>query len=273
MNRRFWILAAVLLPILLLLSFEILCTGGEQPACAWWRDHRVTDGIVVFFIGVTVGAGELISRYKTDPWRAIESKPGVVYMAVNGLAAVLALVIVYAADFRFGIGPAAPNEAANSPSDFWDDATKVRFLRILVAGFGAMALFRSSFFNVRVGDRDVPVGFSVALKAILDAVDRAVDRLEALHRHLVVADRLLKYRLTFNAVKVALPAYCFALLQNLTGEEQAAVGEQIKKIIEAGATMTETDQLRLLYLQLLTVVGEDVLEQAVKLFSKPADGS
>ena len=247
---------------------------------AAWNDFRIPDAMAVLIVGGVVGAGELVSRYKTNPWRAVQSAPGMLYVTVNGLAGVLALALLYAGDIRFTIDTTPPQKQATPsdgkppelkveprPSSFWDAETQLRFLRVLVAGFGAMALFRSSFFNVRVGDRDVPVGFNIALQVILTAVDRAVDRLQGLHRHEVVATRLIAIPLNFAEVAIALPSYCFGLLENMTPEEQTAARAQVDKI--ASSKLKELDQRRLLYLLLLTIVGEEVLEQAVKHFGPP----
>ena len=250
---------------------------------AAWNDYRIPDALAVILIGGVVGAGELVSRYKTDPLRAVQSTPGVLYVTVNGLAGLLALTLLYAGDVRFTIDTAPPQKQAApaegkppeskvepAPGTFWDADARLRFLRVLVAGFGAMALFRSSFFNVRVGDRDVPVGFNIALQVILTAVDRAVDRLQGLRRHEVVATKLLGVGLQFSQISIALPSYCFGLLENMTAEEQTAARAQVDKIAKnEGNKLRDLDQLRLLYLLLLTVVGEEVLEQAVKHFGPP----
>ncbi len=289
----------------LLLAIGLIVAAGHHLnffAPNAWNDLRMPDALAVLLVGGIVGAGELVSRYKTNPWRAVQSAPGVAYVAVNGLAGLLALTILYAGDIRFtvdttppaqqpatptaGEPKAKPNDEAKTkpaeaeplvpspaPTTFWDADTRLRFLRVLVAGFGAMALFRSSFFNVRVGDRDVPVGFNIALQVILTAVDRAVDRLQGLHRHVVVATRLLRdpLKLKFADIAIALPSYCFGLLENMTSEEQTATRAQVDKIASnVGNRLKDMDQLRLLYLLLLTVVGEEVLEQAVTHFGTPS---
>src|SRR5215208_2956419 len=116
-------------------------------------------------LGMFVGTGELISRYRDDPYRAIISLPAIVYLIVNGAASAGALALINAFDITFGFDPLDPQTYAQ-----W------RVTSVLVAGFGAMAVFRSSLFVVRVEGQDVQVGPQSFLNAILKAADTAVDR-------------------------------------------------------------------------------------------------
>src|SRR5256885_1462704 len=100
-----------------------------------WIEALVTIGM-----SVLVGAVELASRYRDDPWQAVRTKPGAMYMFVNAFAAGGALYLTYA----FSVFP--------------DETARSTVLRVLLAGIGAMAFFRTSLFNVRVGDQDVVVG-------------------------------------------------------------------------------------------------------------------
>ena len=76
-------------------------------------------------IGAAVGMGELVSRYRDEPGRAARTRPAMLYMAVNALASVLALVLVWT--FQVPLDPAKPDNAQLA-------------LQIITAGFGAMAV-------------------------------------------------------------------------------------------------------------------------------------
>lgn len=76
---------------------------------------------LVFGIGVLVGVGELVSRYRDAPEQAVRTKPAVIYVLLNALAAVAAFVLVVAYDVVKGTG--------DGPA----------ITRVLLAGFGAMA--------------------------------------------------------------------------------------------------------------------------------------
>lgn len=129
-----------------------------------------TDYLLVALFGLVAGAGELVTRYRDAPWLVVRRAAGAVYLAANALSGVFALFVVQALDIRFG--PADPSTAAD----------QLRWGRVLLAGFSGVALLRSALFTARVGDRDVAVGPAFALKALLDALDRAIDREQALRR-------------------------------------------------------------------------------------------
>src|SRR3982750_2744912 len=124
----------------------------------------VADYLIVVAIGASVGIGELVARYRDDPTRALGSFPALIYVVLNAAAAAGALALVQAFGWKFGAA---------------DGSSELRWTRVLVAGFGAMALFRSSLFTARVGNQDVGVGPSTFLQVVLTAADRAVDRRRA----------------------------------------------------------------------------------------------
>jgi hypothetical protein len=76
------------------------------------------------------------------------------------------------------------------------------------AGVGAMALFRSSLFTVRAGDRDIGVVPGSFLQIFRDAADREVDRVRADARGTTVAKRMegIDYRKATRALfRIAWP--------------------------------------------------------------------
>jgi len=91
-------------------------------------DSTLPDGTAVALLGGLVGASELISRYKDDPFAALKTWPGASYISINSAASVVALGLIH------GYG--------------WFGAS--RWTQILMAGVSAMAFFRRSLFVVRV---------------------------------------------------------------------------------------------------------------------------
>ncbi len=203
------------------------------------------DGAIVLLLGALVGVAELVSRYRDDPWRAIQSRPAVLYVLVNAGAALGALLLARVFGWTFGVSTGG--EAA-------------RWTQVLVAGTGAMVLFRSSLFTVKVGDQDVAIGPSSFLQIILHAFDRGVDRLRGQQRSQAVA-RLMK-DVSFDKAGIALPVYCAELLQNLPAED----AEELTKKPGTIATMAVTEQIKalLLGLAILNATGEDVLAEGVQ---------
>jgi len=154
-----------------------------------------------------------------------------------------ALGLIQNYDWRFG----ATGEAA------------IRWTRALVAGIGAMALFRSSLFTVRAGDRDIGVGPAGLLQIFLGAADRGVDRRRAQSRASKVA--ALMKDVDYTKARRPLPAFCLALMQNVPSEEQQELAKALAVLDQSD--VTPSIKSRLLGLEVMNVVGEDVLKQAV----------
>lgn len=196
-----------------------------------------------FTLGGLVGVGELLSRYRDEPWQAAFSWPGLAYVAINGAASALALYIVLSSGWTFG--------AAAELAPLW---------QVLVAGFSAIAFFRSSLFSLRVGNEDVQVGPGAVLQIVLAAVDRAVDRLRGRRRAQIV--KAIMAKVDFERAYVALPTHCFALMQNLPSKELDEFQAAILKLKADAQTPNEV-KASILGLRLMTLVGEDVLRVAV----------
>jgi hypothetical protein len=203
----------------------------------------------VGLIGLLVGLTEILSRYRDDPWQAILNAGAVIYVFVNVSAAIIAFFLL--ADV-FQLTFNLENIPANDE--------KIRLLRIVVAGLGAMALFRSSLFVFRTGDKDVAIGPGLVLQVLLDITDRAVDRARARPRAEIVS-KIMK-GVDFAKAEVALPTYCFALMQNVSAQEQLTFAKQLSQL--ATANMSPITKSLALGLALMNLVGEHVLRAAVE---------
>lgn len=201
--------------------------------------------LYVALIGLLVGVTELISRYRDSPWSALLNIPAGIYVVVNIGASALALLLIEVFEWTF---------TTQSSS------TKEQWVRVLVAGIGAMSFFRSSLFTFRVGDKDVPLGPGLIFMVLLEVTDRAVDRARAKPRSVEVAK--IMNGISFTKAQLALPTYCFALMQNVTAEEQAAFGRQVAQLGASGS-MSEVVKSLALGLALMNVVGSAVLTAAV----------
>ena len=204
--------------------------------------------VFVAALGAAVGIGELVARYRDEPVKALRSWAAVIYVGVNMLASVAALATIHVFDW-FGATP--PTAQSN-------------LTQVLIAGFGAMAVFRSSLFVVRVGTDDVGIGPVAFLQVILGATDRGVDRSRGVDRAPRVAE--IMKDLTFADIAESLPPYAMALLQNVDPEDAQELGERVAKIRDAKMA----DRMKVLNLGLVTmnVVGEDVLAAAASAFRK-----
>lgn len=205
------------------------------------------DWIAVALLGTLVGVGELVSRYRDAPSHALTTVPAAVYLIVNASAALAALALLRAFGWTFGL------PEATSSGD-------LHLIQVLVAGFGAMALFRSSIFNVRIVDQDVSVGPSAFLFVVLSAADSAVDRCRAKARAQTVS-RIMS-NVSFDKAHRAIPTLCLALMQNLSTEEQEQFGNQVN-LLREDTVMEDRVKALALGLTVMNLMGHEVLEEVV----------
>jgi hypothetical protein len=210
------------------------------------------ENLIAIALGGSVGAGELISRYKDSPGRAVGSLGGMAYIGLNAVASISALALLRLFNVDFGA------------SD-----TEAEWLQVLAAGFGAMVVLRSSLFIARVGDQDVGVGPSGVLTQFLDAADRAVDRSRAKARSNKAAE--LVKGLDFAKARAALPLYCLWLLQNPDRAAATALGNQVKQLDQE--KIPDAIKTASLAIALMNLVGPDVLKSAIQTLKEDLGAS
>jgi hypothetical protein len=170
--------------------------------------------LLALTLGSTVGASEVVSRYRDEPVRAILSNAGLMYLGLNGVVSALTygLLTRYSSSFAQGL-----------QGD--------RVMTAMVAGFGAMAVLRSKFFTIRTPKgEDISVGPDAAVSAILEAADRGVDRSRASRRLSLVyraARRITDAKVGAEFFQISLAAF-----QNLDATEKAEVIAVIDEILE-----------------------------------------
>ncbi|HXA17384.1 MAG TPA: hypothetical protein VN380_10345, partial [Thermoanaerobaculia bacterium] len=196
----------------------------------------------VALFGGAVGAGELIARYRDDPWRAVTRSAALFYLFINVTASIGALKLIEI----FKWLPRA-------------DASEQTSMRVLVAGFGAMAFFRSSLFLTRVGNQDVQIGPVSFLQIFLAAADRQVDRNLGETRSSEAEE--LMAAVNFEKAADVLPIYCMTLMQNVADVEQAQIANDVARLRER--TIDNQTKAMMLGLRLMTTVGKAVLRTAV----------
>lgn len=207
----------------------------------------------VAFIGAFIGIGELVSRYKDDPYEAITNRHAVTYTLLNVLSAVMALLALKtmnpadAQGVLLGEGPAS---------------SRVGYT--LLAGFGAMGLLRSSAFNMRVDNEDIAIGPSALLQVMLSATDRAVDRARARVRAEMMARTM--HLVPFEMIEESLPQLAFAMMQNVKEEEKQDFAKVLTELREK--KMDTVAKSISLGLSLSNIVGQGVVDDAVTALRK-----
>ncbi len=237
------LVAVLIVVILLMAATAVMGASGVTPPSNW---RELAAYALALLFGLAVGAAELVARYRDRPIAAICSSPAAIYIAVNGAAALSAFWLIYTRRLTITIGIFAPDHPALNA--------------LLVGGFGAMAVFRTALFNVKVGDTTVGVGPAAMLQVILRAADRETDRLRAGPRAARVSE--IMRGVVYARARDTLPLHCFALMQNLTLEEQNNL-EQSLAVLDKKTSMGDQAKSYSLGLLLMNMVGEDVLERAV----------
>jgi len=198
--------------------------------------------LTVAGLGLLIGITDIISRYRDKPYSVLWTLPSLFYLLVNALASALTLLSLRAFEWDFGM-----------------QGTRASWTQVLVAGFGAMVILRTSIWNVQVGDENVSIGLKGFLETLLGSVDRAVDRKRAQQRAESVTKTMKD--VDFEKAFRPLPAYCFGLLQNLSAEEQDQFARKVGLL--TSSPMDNRVKSLLLGLTLMNLVGEKVLETAV----------
>lgn len=192
--------------------------------------------------GAMIGASELVARYRDAPERALGTLAGIFYMAINASASMAALRLMEI----FG---------------WLSEGTEMQLVttRVLVAGFGAMAFFRSALFMRRVGDQDLLIGPINFLQTILTAIDRAVDRVrgDSLSRRAMT----LMAGVDFDKAVLTLVPFCADAMQNMTAEDEDALVKESEDILNR--KIDPNAKAMLLGIALMKIVGEGVVDSAV----------
>jgi hypothetical protein len=210
-------------------------------ACGWHFD-TVWRFEAAGLLGGSVGTAELLSRYRDAPAYVLLSPPGMGYVTINAAASLLAMGIILAFGWKFGAS----------------GTSAVQATQVLAAGFGAMALFRSSLLTVKAGNDDVGVGPSSVLSIMMAASDRSADRLRAADRACQVQDVMAD--VSYEKAAQALPTVAVALMQNLGSGDVAALNVELEAL-KTEKLPDETKSL-LLGLKITNVVSTAVLSAA-----------
>ena len=213
--------------------------GGWSPLP--WPPHSLRlRCLAAGAIGGAVGFAELVSRYRDEPWRAAATGPGIVFIALNAFASILALLLME--HFRRDID--APDDGV---------------ARALLAGTGAMVVLRAKLFTVRQPDgTDIAVGPALAIDRLLAAVNRDIDRQRASRRHRLVtlhAERLAGYDVA-EAIAFLRPA--ILAFQSLDPAERTALNESLATLENNAELQKQRPEVRYKYFffDLLTTCGE-----------------
>ena len=202
--------------------------------------------------GVSVGAAELLGRYRDEPQLAVASGPGFAYLLLNGLISGIAYgLLIHYNDKIF--------------SGLQND----RLLTSIVAGFGSMLVMRSKLFSFKTeGGETFAVGPDAVLSTFLRSVDRRIDRNRSAPRQKLVYDSVKTIRnpsLAANFLITSLASY-----QNLSDSEKATLSDIIKKV-QGQADLPPQLKLMAICYGLLNVAGESNFKSLMEQLKEYSD--
>lgn len=216
----------------------------------------------VALIGILFAFAELLSRYKSTPALILRVGSSYLYILVNVAASVFMYWLIDTQNWELG-GFAST------------DAGKV-----LVSGFSAMALMRSSLLYFKVGDKSYDVGLASVTQIFLNVADRGFDRKSSAF-HLDQIAGIMK-GVDFKKAALNLPLICISIMDNLSLEEQQAFGNEVAvlstqkdvddfaKSIKLGKIISRYTGLRLLA-RSVAILREQNLLSAESIITLSAD--
>lgn len=207
------------------------------------------DYLIVIALGMLVGFVEVISRYQDAPFVTAMTWPGLFYMLVNGSVAAVALWMV-----RLFGWQVLPGGETNAEVERWTE--------VIVAGLGAMAIFRSSLFVIGKEEQEVSIGPSAILDILLNAIDKEVDRQRGKVRAQSI--KSIMENIAYEDAIADLTVISKALMQNLRAEDSKKI-DDVKTQIELVQGIDPDVRKYLLGLRIMDVVGEDLLKQAIEI--------
>lgn len=170
--------------------------------------------LLAMTFGASVGAAEIASRYRDEPFLAIMSPPGRSYLAFNAIISLAAFCLL-----------------ARYPGFFGFDTGSRDFLIMsIVAGFGAMVVMRSKLFTLK-NDNGEPyaVGPDAVINIFLSSMDRNIDRHRSFTRQRLVYEEAIEIgtpEAAANFIKIFLASY-----QNLSEDEKRSITVQIDALV------------------------------------------
>lgn len=206
----------------------------------------LTQYTLAILIGVAVGLSELLTRYPGNPQSAWKNLSSWIYILINGLTSLLALFLLQTF------------EVLKEPETTQNLQYKLK--ELFLAGLGGMAVLRASIMTLKVSGQEVSIGPAAFIQVFLNLADRGTDRHLANHRASIIGN--IMNGIDFNKASKSLPTTCFALMTNVSADEQKIVGEQVGYL--RSSDMANEVKCIILGLRLMDIVGIETLKQSIK---------
>jgi hypothetical protein len=205
--------------------------------------------VAAMLFGVAVGAAEILSRYRDEPFLVLIKVPAAAYMLLNGLISFACFALL----LRYG-------------SRLFPPAAGDLVLSALAAGFGGMMIARSKLFTYQgESGADYSFGPAIVLEAFLKTLDRRIDRSRSAERQKRVIEQVQKlnvdqagFEFALQYLQASLQAY-----QNLSQAEKSEFSKELDAYRELAAWPLVLRMLAVGF-AFLNLSGEENFDQVMK---------
>ena len=165
--------------------------------------------------GASVGLAEILTRYRDEPVVASLTPFGLAYLGLNAIISLAAFALL-----------------RSYPTAIFAVLKDDLFLTSIIAGFGAMTVFRSKLFTYKSADgKEYAIGPAIVLETVLKTIDQKIDRQRATYRQARVfggTKALHDFEGTAQYIEATLGSF-----QNVTQEQKTQIGGVISDFRKA----------------------------------------
>jgi len=135
----------------------------------------------------------------------------------------------------------------------------------VIAGLGSMAIMRSAFINLKLGETKYSVGPGVLLDILLISIDKKIDQNRAMCSAIEVHD--VMENIDYAKANISLPTVCLHMLEQVSRDDQEEMKKEIEKI-NATRELAQKAKSLCLGISIKKIAGLDVLNTAVNLLGE-----
>jgi len=164
--------------------------------------------LFVFAFGSIFGLAELINRHSNIKL-IFTLFLGWLYIGINGIVSIIAFLLI-----KYFKGPIA--------------STEIEITYIIVAGFGAMMILRSSIYSIKIKDKQVDIGLGQILQTFLNAIEKSFGTNSG-ELQMTEIEEIMR-NVDFVKAKDSLTMLCVSYRDNFSQEDSESLNQSIESI-------------------------------------------